>query len=49
MRSLFAKILVWFVVTIVTTLAATVLTTALTYDAYSSRQAPFSMLLSLET
>ncbi len=48
MRSLFAKILVWFVVTIVTTLAATVLTTTFTYDAYSSRQAPFSMLLSLE-
>jgi two-component system sensor histidine kinase CpxA len=47
-RSLFAKILVWFVVTIVTTLAATLLTTALTYDVYSSRQAPFSMLLSLE-
>jgi signal transduction histidine kinase len=47
-RSLFAKILVWFVISIVTTLAATVLTTAFTYDAYSSRQAPFSMLLSLE-
>jgi len=47
-RSLFAKILVWFVVSIVTTLAATLLTTALTYDVYSSRQAPFSMLLSLE-
>jgi signal transduction histidine kinase len=44
-RSLFAKILVWFVVTIVTTLAATLLTTALTYDIYSSRQAPFPMLL----
>jgi two-component system sensor histidine kinase CpxA len=48
MRSLFAKILVWFVVTIVTTLAATVVTSALSYDVYSSRQAPFSMLLSLE-
>jgi signal transduction histidine kinase len=47
-RSLFAKILAWFVVAIVTTLAATLLTTALTYDAHSSRQAPFSMLLSLE-
>jgi signal transduction histidine kinase len=44
-RSLFAKILVWFVVTIVTTLAATLLTTALTYDVSSSRQAPFPMLL----
>ncbi len=48
MRSLFAKILVWFVVSIVVTLAATVLTTALTYDGYSSREAPFSMLLSLQ-
>jgi signal transduction histidine kinase len=47
-RSLFAKILVWFVVTIVTTLAATVLTTALTYDQYSEREAPFSMLLSMQ-
>jgi signal transduction histidine kinase len=44
-RSLFAKILAWFVVTIVTTLAATLLTTALTYDVSSSRQAPFPMLL----
>src|ERR1035437_58596 len=48
MRSLFAKILVWFVVSILVTIAATVLTSALTYDADSSRQAPFSMLLSLE-
>jgi two-component system sensor histidine kinase CpxA len=48
MRSLFAKILVWFVVSILVTIAATVLTSALTYDAGSSRQAPFSMLLSLE-
>lgn len=48
MRSLFAKILVWFVVAIGTTIAAIVLTTALTYDADSSRQAPFSMLLNLE-
>lgn len=48
MRSLFAKILVWFVVSILVTIAATLLTTALTYDASSSRQAPFSMLLSLE-
>jgi signal transduction histidine kinase len=47
-RSLFAKILAWFVVTIVTTLTATLLTTAVSYDAYSSRQAPFSMLLSME-
>lgn len=48
MRSLFAKILAWFVVTLLATGAAIMLTTALTYDAYSSRQAPFSMLLSLE-
>jgi signal transduction histidine kinase len=48
MRSLFAKILVWFIVSILVTIAATVLTSALTYDAYSARQAPFSMLLSLE-
>ena len=48
MRSLFAKLLAWFVVTLVATTAAVMLTTALTYDAYSSREAPFSMLLSLE-
>ncbi len=48
MRSLFAKILVWFVLAIVLTIAATLLTTALTYDAYSSRQAPFSLMLTLE-
>jgi two-component system sensor histidine kinase CpxA len=47
-RSLFAKILAWFVVAIISTIAAVILTTALTYDAYSSRQAPFSMLLSLQ-
>jgi signal transduction histidine kinase len=47
-RSLFAKILVWFVVTLVITFAAGALATALTYDAYSSRQAPFSMLLAME-
>ena len=49
MRSLFAKILGWFVLALVTTLAATILTSALTYNPRSSpRQAPFSMLLSLE-
>jgi signal transduction histidine kinase len=47
-HSLFAKILAWFVVAIVTTIAATLLTTALTYDAFSAREAPFSMLLTLE-
>ncbi len=48
MRSLFAKILAWFVAAIIITIAATLLTTALTYDAFSSRQAPFSMMLTLE-
>lgn len=48
MRSLFAKILAWFVVTLVTTIAAIMLTSALTYDGYSARQAPFSMLLTLQ-
>jgi two-component system sensor histidine kinase CpxA len=49
MRSLFAKILGWFLLTTVSILVATVLTTALTYNPYSSpRPAPFSMLLSLE-
>ena len=48
MRSLFAKILVWFVVSILVTIAATLLTSALTYDTTSARQAPFSMLLNLE-
>jgi two-component system sensor histidine kinase CpxA len=47
-RSLFAKILGWFVLTLVTTLAATILINVLTYDPYSRRAAPFSMLLSLE-
>ncbi len=49
MRSLFAKILGWFLLTAVIILVATILTTALTYNPYSSaRPAPFSMLLSLE-
>jgi two-component system sensor histidine kinase CpxA len=49
MRSLFAKILGWFVLTLVITLAATILTSALTYNPYTStRQAPLSVLLSLE-
>jgi two-component system sensor histidine kinase CpxA len=48
MRSLFAKILVWFVFAIVITIAATLVTTMLTYDAGSSRQAPFPMMLMLE-
>jgi two-component system sensor histidine kinase CpxA len=45
-RSLFAKILAWFVVTILMTLAATVLTTVLTYN--SAKEAPFSMLMSMQ-
>ncbi len=49
MRSLFAKILGWFVLTLVITLAATILTSVLTYNPYTStRQAPLSVLLSLE-
>src|SRR5438270_624556 len=49
MRSLFAKILGWFVLTLVITSAASIVITALTYNPYSSpRLAPFSMLLSLE-
>ena len=48
MRSLFAKILAWFAVTLFATIVAMMLATALTYQASSSRQAPFSMLLSLE-
>ena len=48
MRSLFAKILAWFVLAIALTIAAIMLTTALTYDSLSARQAPFSMLLTLE-
>ena len=48
MRSLFAKILAWFVVSVLATISATLLTTLVTYDTGSSRQAPFSMLLNLE-
>ncbi len=48
MRSLFAKILGWFVLTLVTTLAASMLINILTYDPYSKRAAPFSMMLSVE-
>jgi hypothetical protein len=49
MRSLFAKILGWFVLTLVITLAATILTSALTYNPYTStRQSALSVLLSLE-
>ena len=49
MRSLFAKILGWFVLTLIVTLAATIITTALTYNPYSTtRPTAFSALLSVE-
>ena len=49
MRSLFAKVLGWFVITLVLTLTATILISALSYNPYSSqRQAAFSTVLSLE-
>jgi signal transduction histidine kinase len=48
MRSLFAKILGWFGLTLVVTLAATLITSYLTYDPQSSRPAPFTILLTLE-
>ncbi|HLX43731.1 MAG TPA: hypothetical protein VKR43_09870, partial [Bryobacteraceae bacterium] len=49
MRSLSAKILAWFGVTLIITLAATIIISALSYNPYSAvRQAPFSMVLSLE-
>jgi signal transduction histidine kinase len=49
MRSLSAKILGWFGLTLLITLAATILISALSYNPYSAvRQAPFSMVLSLE-
>ncbi len=49
MRSLFAKILGWFVLTVVVTLAASIAITALSYNPYSSeRPTPLSMMLSIE-
>jgi signal transduction histidine kinase len=49
MRSLFAKILGWFVLTVVVTLTATIMISALSYNPYSSaRPTPLSMLLSVE-
>jgi signal transduction histidine kinase len=48
-RSLSAKILAWFGLTLIITLAATIIISALSYNPYSAvRQAPFSMVLSLE-
>ena len=49
MRSLFAKILGWFVLTVVVTLTASIAITALSYNPYSSeRPTPLSMMLSIE-
>lgn len=49
MRSLFAKIVGWFVLTVVITLTATILISSLSYNPYSSSQlTPLSMLLSME-
>ncbi len=49
MRSLFAKILGWFVLTLIVTLVATIITTAITYNPYSTtRPTAFTALLSLE-
>lgn len=49
MRSLFAKILGWFVLTGVVTLTATIAISALSYNPYSSsRPTPLSMMLSVE-
>jgi hypothetical protein len=47
-RSLFAKILGWFVLTTFLTTLGTILVAAFTYDPYSARQAPFSMLVSMQ-
>ena len=49
MRSLFAKILGWFALTLVVTVAASIVISTLSYNPYSTaRPASFSMLLSLE-
>ena len=46
MRSLFAKILGWFVLTVVVTLTASIAITALSYNPYSSEHpTPLSMML----
>lgn len=46
MRSLFAKILIWFLSTVVITMAAVVVTSALTIN--SERQPPFGMMARLQ-
>jgi signal transduction histidine kinase len=47
-RSLFAKILGWFVLTTFLTTLGTILVAAFTYDPYSTRPAPFTMLLAVQ-
>jgi signal transduction histidine kinase len=47
MRSLFAKVLGWFVLTLFVTAAATISVSVLAYNSYSARHAPFSTLLGL--
>ncbi len=46
MRTLFAKILLWFLATTVITISAVVVTSALTYD--TERPAPFGMLMRMQ-
>src|SRR6478672_8238464 len=46
MRTLFAKILLWFLATTVITITAVVVTSALTYN--TERQPPFGMLMRLQ-
>ena len=43
--SVFAKIVLWFFATLVITLVAVDVTTALTFTAPESRQSPFTMLM----
>jgi len=43
--TLFAKILIWFFATTVITIAAVVITTALTFTAPEDRESPFTMLM----
>lgn len=48
MRSLFARILLWFVVTVLVTAIGLAITAALTFTGAQPRQAPFTMLVSLQ-
>ncbi len=47
MRSLFAKILGWFVLALFATIFATVVTSVLSYNPYARVRAPFSLLISV--